>query len=217
MSQPDVTALVDSFIDYVTKIRDLNQIIDELFQNPSAQDIMNNTAPKFMMKMNGLVLNSVIGAMSRITEPATSHGHQNLTVRTVVKRLIWTDGRGSQAERIAQRCDCFHQQLKKGRDKLLAHNDLQTALAGKLFPFPLPPSIGKDVIVQLELLIELASEQYGLSKGRVVLCGDERQFIKALNDSLLFERTLKDCRLPRELRSDMLVWRLESGEKLFEA
>ena len=209
--QPSATtALVDSFVDHVTWIRGLDQIMDELFQNPAAQDIMDKTAPQFMMRMNRVVLNSTIGAMCRITEPARSRGQQNLTVRTIVKRILWNDGRDSQAERIAQRCDCYHQQLKKGRDKLLAHNDLKTALAGQWFPFPLPPSIGKDVIEQLERLIKLASEQCGLPPSRVVLRGDEHEFIKALNDSLLYKRALMDCRLPEELRTDMLLWRLES-------
>ena len=188
--------------------------MDELFQNPAAQDIMDKTAPQFMMRMNRVVLNSMIGAMCRITEPTRSRGQQNLTVRTIVKRILWTEGRDSQAERIAQRCDCFHQQLKKGRDKLFAHNDLKTALAGQWFPFPLPPSIDKDVIEQLERLIKLASEQCGRPSSPVVLRGDERKFIKALNDSLLYERTLNDPRLSEKLRSDMLLWRLDA--KLFD-
>ena len=90
----------------------------------------------------------------------------------------------------AQRCDCFYQQLKKGRDKLLAHNDLKSALDGQRFPFPLPQSIGKDVIEQLESLIKLAYEQFEKPGGSVILLGDEREFIRALNDSLLYERAL---------------------------
>lgn len=169
-----------------------------------------------MMKMNREVLNSVIGAMCRITEPAKSHGQQNLTVQAIVKGTQWTEGRDSEAKCIAQRCDGFYRQLKEGRHKLLAHNDLKIALDDQWSPFPLPPSIGKDVIEQLESLIKLAYEQYGIrGDGRVILLGDEREFIKRLNDSLLYERALKDCRLPKELQSDMIVWRLESSRELF--
>lgn len=132
-----------------------------------------------------------------------------------MKQIPWTEGRASQAERIAQRCDCFHQRLKKGRNKLLAHNDLKTALAGQEAPFPRPPSIGKDVIEQLELLIKLASEQCGLPSTRVVLRSDEREIIKALKDSLLYERALKDPRLPEELRTEMLLWRLDDIERQY--
>ena len=217
MNQPsDTTALIDSFAEHVLWIRGLNHIIREVFHNPAARDIMDKTAPQFMMRMNMVVLNSVIGAMCRITEPAKSHGQQNLTVRTIVKRTKWTEGRDSQAECIAQRCDCFYQQLKKGRDKLLAHNDLKTTLAGQPFPFPLSPSSGKDVIEQLEQLIKLAYEQFGKPWESVLLRGDEREILTALNDSLLYERALKDCRLPEELRTEMLLWRLESVKNLFD-
>jgi hypothetical protein len=154
--------------------------------------------------------------MCRITGPAKSHGQQNLTVQTIVKGTQWTEGRDSEAKRIAQRCDGFYQQLKEGRHKLLAHNDLKTALDEQRSPFPLPPSIGEDVIKQLESLIKLAYEQFEIpGDGRVILRGDELEFIKCLNDSLLYERVLKDCRLPKELRSDMIVWRFESSKELF--
>ena len=190
--------------------------MDEMFQNSAAQDIMDKTAPQFMMRMNRVVLNSVIGAMCRITAPAKSRGQQNLTVRTIVKRTQWTEGRACQAACIAQRCDCFYQQLKKGRDKLLAHNDLKTSLAGQRSPFPLSQSIGKDVIEQLERLIKLAYEQLGKPWGSPVLRGDEQEILRALSDSLLFQRVLKDQRLPRELKTDIRLWRSKSIEKLFD-
>ena len=97
-----------------------------------------------MKLMNRVTVNSLIGAMCRITEPASTHGQQNLTVRSIEKRLPWTDGRKLEAEQIAQRCDCLHRQLKKGRNKRLAHNDLNTILADT--GFPLPPKIAKEVI-----------------------------------------------------------------------
>ena len=217
MSQPSITvAHVKSFVDHVTFIRGLDRFMNELFQNRAAQAVMNETAPQFMMRMNGVVLNSVIGAMYRITEPAKSHGQQNLTVQTIVKGTQWTEGRDSEAKRIAQRCDGFNQQLKEGRHKLLAHNDLKTALDDQWYPFPLPSSICEDVIEQLESLIKLAYEQFEIpGDGKVILRGDEREFIKRLNDSLLYERVLKDSRLPKELRSDMIEWRFESSRKLF--
>ena len=217
MSQPSTTFVhVKSFVGHVTYIRGLDRIMNELFQNPAAQAIMNETAPQFMMKMNREVLNSMLAAMCRITEPAKSHGQQNLTVQTIVKGTQWTEGRDSEAKRIAQLCDGFYRQLKVGRDKMLAHNDLKTALDDQWSPFPLPPSIGKDVIEQLESLIKLAYEQFEQTwGGSVILLGDERELIKGLNDSLLYERALKDCRLPKELRTDMLVWRLESSKELF--
>ena len=216
MSQPSTTvAHIESFAEHVTAIRGLDRIINKLFHNPAAQAVMNETAPQFMLKMNREVLNSVIGAMCRITEPAKSHGQENLTVQTIVKGTQWTEGRDSEAKRIAQRCDGFYRQLKEGCDKLLAHNDLKTALDDQRSPFPLPPSINKDVIEQLESLIKLAYEQFGKTwGGSVILRSDERDFIKALNDSLLYERVLKDSRLPKELGTDMRLWRLEFSKTL---
>lgn len=43
--------------------------------------------------------------------------------------------------------------------------------------------------------------------------GDERCFIRDLNDSILYECALKDPRLSEELRSDMLLWRLKAAER----
>ena len=173
---------------------------------------MDRTAPQFMKLMNRVTVNSLIGAMCRITEPASTHGQQNLTVRSIEKRLPWTDGRKPEAEQIAQRCDCLHRQLKKGRNKRLAHNDLNTILADTGFPLPL--KIAKEVIDQLECLIELAYAQSGPPLGGVVLGGkgDVRDFKKALGDSVLYERALADPRLPEDLKTEMLLWRLEISE-----
>lgn len=74
MSQSEPTALLQSLVDHVTWIRGQDQIMNELFLNPTAQAIMDKTAPQFMMRMNRVVLNTMIGAMCRITEPARSRG-----------------------------------------------------------------------------------------------------------------------------------------------
>ena len=72
------------------------------------------------------------------------------------------------------------------------------------------------MIEQLEQLIKLAYEQFGKPPESVVLLGDEREILRALNDSLLFQRVLKDHRVPKELGTDIRLWRLESVEKLFD-
>ena len=202
------------FVQHVTWIRDLDRILDELFQNPSAQNIMEGTALDFMLKINILTHNSLINGLSRITEPAETHGHRNLTVEHLVGNIHWTEGRGVQAKEIAKRCKCFHRQLKEGRNKIGAHNDLETTLTDRTFP--LPENLCKQVIEQLECLMRLAHAQLGIGGGRVVLgaCGDVLDFRKAIGDSLLYDRALSDERMPRELKKDMSLWRLDLTRRM---
>lgn len=211
---PPIPDHIKSFVDHVTWIRGLARIVDELFQNPAAQDIMERTAPRFLKVMNHVTINSAIGAMCRITEPAKTFGQQNLTARSIVEETRWTDGRAQEAEQIAERCDCLHQRLKERRNKLLAHNDLDAILTDRRFP--LPADIAKKVIEQLELLIKLVFAQYGRAWSPVVLGGrgDVVSFRKALGDSLLYERALDDERLSKDLKTDMLLWRLDISEVL---
>ena len=49
---------------------------------------MDRTAPQFTKVINRVTVNAMIGAMCRITEPATTpRGQQNLTVRSIEKRI----------------------------------------------------------------------------------------------------------------------------------
>lgn len=195
--------VIRKFLEHVTAIRILDRIIDELFRNTSAREMMDRTAPEFMRWMNILTHNSLINGLCRITERAETHGNANLTVEHLVEAIDWTDSRDIQAQEITIRCKCFHRQLKKGRNKIGAHNDFDTALDDRRFE--LPKNICKQVIEQLECLMVLAHEQLGIGSRRVVLGanGDVLDFRKALGDSLLFDRALADERLPPDLRIDI--------------
>ena len=105
--------------------------------------------------------------MSRITESAEKFGNRNLTVEHVVGVVCWTEGRDVDATEIAEHCRLYHRQLKEGRNKIGAHNDLETTLTDRTYPFQ--ENLGKQVIEQLECLVKLAFEQLGLGDGRVVL------------------------------------------------
>ena len=214
MSSPSSPELIDMFIEHVTWIRGLDRIIDELFQNKTAQQIMEKTASDFMLLMNRLTVNSLLNSLSRITEPAQTFGKENFTVARVVDELVWTEGRDIEAQRIKQQCDGFHGRLKEGRNKRLAHNDLGTSLTNRRFP--LPENLPKEIIEQLESLIRIACEQHGRSGRPVTLGtdGDVIDFRIALGDSLLYRRALDDRRLPELMKEDMLLWRLELSDKL---
>ena len=213
-NSPSSTKLIDTFIEYVTRIRDLDRVIDELFQNTFAQHIMETTAYSFMRLMNELTVNSLLNSLSRITEPATTLGKENLTVERVVDEMVWTEGRDIKAQRIKERCDCFHELLKEGRNMRLAHNDLGTSLTDR--GFPLPEGLHKEAIEQLESLISIAYEQDGRSGTSVILLeeGDVIDFRKALGDSLLYRRALEDSRLPESMKEAMLLWRVDLSTKM---
>ena len=209
-----VPNVLQAFVEHVTWIRNLDRILDELFQNPVAQEIMDHTAREFMHVMNKLTVNSLWNSLSRITEPAQTFGHKNLSVERVVKEVTWTESRDIEARRIKERCDGFHGLVKEGRNKRLAHNDLGTSLTSR--GFPVPEKLHKEIIAELERLIRLASEQYGKPRRPVVLSaeGCVIDFRKALGDSLLYRRALDDPRLPESLTHDMRVWRLDLSRKM---
>ena len=219
---PSTTELIDTFIGHVTWIRDLDRIIDELFQNPVAQKIMEETARSFMLLMNKLTVNSLLNSLSRITEPAVTRKKENLTVERLVEKIVWTERRDIEAQRIKERCDCFHRLLKEGRNRRLAHNDLETSLTNR--GFPLSEDLHKEIIKELESLIRIACEQHGRSGRPVILgglgegekedVGDVFDFRKTLGDSLLYRRALDDPRLPESMKRDMLLWRLELSDKM---
>ena len=175
---------------------------------------MERTAYDFMLTMNTLTHNSLINGLSRITESAETFGRRNLTVEHVVGIVCWTEGRGVDAAEIAERCRSYHSQLKDGRNKIGAHNDLETTLTDRAFP--LPENLAKQVIKELECLVQLACEQLRMGDGRVVLGvgGDVFDFRRALGDSLLYDRALKDERLPSDLKMDMSLWRLDLTRRI---
>ena len=70
---------IKTFVEYVTGIRSLVRILDELFENPTAKEIMNKTAREFWFVMKRSTVNSLLMSLSLITERAETRKHKNLT------------------------------------------------------------------------------------------------------------------------------------------
>ena len=214
-SSATVPDFITIFVEYVTHIQILDRILDELFENPTAKEIMNTTAHRFWYRMKLLTVNSLLTDLSLITEHAETGKHQNLTVEYIIKTIEWTNGREQEAQEILTKCKGFYGKLKDGRNKRLAHNDLDSCLSDRAFP--LPSDIHKRVIKQLQSLIDLAYAQHGeLSGGPVTISvpGDVIDFRKTLGTPRLYERVLKDPRLPRDLKNDMSEWEFELSRQM---
>ena len=214
-SSATVPDLITTFVEYVTGIRILDRILDELFENLTAKEIMNNTAREFWFIMKRSTVSSLLTSLSLITEPAETQKHKNLTVEQIIKSIEWTNGREQEAQEILTKCEHSYYKLKDGRNKRLAHNDLDSCLSDRAFP--LPSDIHKRVIEQLQCLIDLAYAQHGENSGGPVVLGvpgDVMDFRKTLGTPLLYERVLDDPRLPSELKTDMLNWKLELSRQM---
>ena len=215
-SSATVPDFITKFVEYVTDIRVRDRILDELFENPTAKEIMNTTAQTFWSIMKRLTVNSLLRNLSLITEHAETGGkHHNLTVEYIIKTIEWTNGREQKAQEILTKCKGFYGKLKDGRNKRLAHNDLDSCLSDRAFP--LPSDIHKRVIKQLQSLIDLAYEQHGEPSGGPVIIsvpGDVMDFRKTLGTPRLYERVLKDPRLPRDLKNEMPRWELELSRQM---
>lgn len=111
----------------------------ELFEeSPRRIDLLNESAGTFFCIIRGVLLDEVQVCLSKLTDPASSGKHKNLSLEQLQSKLV-KYGDGTLVKECREILDKTHiqcQVFRVRRHKELAHLDLLTAL--KQLPQPLP-------------------------------------------------------------------------------
>jgi hypothetical protein len=117
------------------------KVFRDLYLNPSNLQVAREVARDFCVVVEGALLTSVIMALSRLTENATTGGRPNLSLRYLLDLLSTYPG----VQNLSGRCETQIQAtvatldpLRGFRNQVIAHRDRATALTMEPAELPIP-------------------------------------------------------------------------------
>ena len=111
------------------EISGIFELILSLFGGSGNIDLINRTTPTVFLHFHNALYDAVILKLAKITDPAKIGGFQNLSIDHLIQLLKDEDSPIiSQLEHSKMKINSFLPELRKIRNKRIAHNDLQTHL-----------------------------------------------------------------------------------------
>ena len=114
-------------------------VYKQLFDSSQEKiDLINRSAPQFFGIIQQIFFVDVVLGLSRLTDPAESSGHKNLSLQLVIDEfdnsglLELSSKLDSDYEKIEQECE----PIRKWRNKKISHSDFQTTLNVSDNPLP---------------------------------------------------------------------------------
>lgn len=101
-------------------------------------DLINQTASNFLVEFQWLVIDSMVLALSKLTDPAQMRGNYNLSFTYLADEIEKSDTNGVVGElrEILEELNTSVRHFREIRNKKIAHNDLAVALDSENSPLP---------------------------------------------------------------------------------
>ena len=98
--------------------------------SPERIEVLNWAAPSFFGLLDGILRHNVFMGIARLTDPPATSGHQNASLRTLLNALrsALTPSMFSDLDRNLADLERYCKPIRDVRDRLIAHDDLATAL-----------------------------------------------------------------------------------------
>ena len=178
-------------------------IYRQLFaHSPQRIDLLNECASMFFYTIQDILLGDVQVTLSKLTDPASTRGHDNLSLEQLQARVEAHGEPGLQAT-LRQILDNLHhkcQPFRTWRNKRLAHLDLTTTMQSMLNPLP---GISRQMIeealelvrrymntIEIHYLNSETGYQYFIMRGN-----DGDTLISMLKYGLRYEELVKERRI----------------------
>lgn len=161
-------------------------------------DLLNWAAPLFFALLDGILLHDIIMAIARLTDPSKTGRHQNASLENLLNKLVpslqsnlahqWR----SELKDLNAHCAL----IRKIRDRIIAHNDLGTAL--QYDPDPLPGisrAYIESVLEKIRKFIGDIEEHFrGIrtSHYHVFTCNDGESLIYALESAREYKKRTRN-------------------------
>lgn len=162
----------------------------ELFGNTSERvDLLNSAAPIFFGVLQFSSFDDILLHLARLSDPPTSFGHDNLTVR-MLPGLIVDYNLRNQVEKIIERVDQSCDFARQWRNRRLAHSDLPTIRNPELLPGASRQSVEDALLAFRELLntIELHYRSTEVGYELAIEPGGAEMLVYYIEQGLEFER-----------------------------
>lgn len=211
ISYTDETAkkIVEKFCDHVHRLVRIRHTFKVLFEDeqPSCRTLMEQTASSFFADLRSVLHEYLLLECAKITDPAATFNHENLTVAYLVENICWpkkqlislTDDNKDILKELKawqDKAQGFRRYIKCARDKYLAHLDATAVLSSKpLGEFP--EGEDKTFFDALQKICDITHEAcfgtiYGDMSPITLGGGDVISLRKTLNYAVAFKNALSE-------------------------
>ena len=101
-----------------------------LFDDNPNHEAHFKECPDFFYKLDILTQEYALQQVSKLHDPAIQRDSMNLSIDYMIRFGDWRD-KEQEVKRLASSLDKFRKSIKPARDKLLAHNDLESIMQGE--------------------------------------------------------------------------------------
>lgn len=134
-------------------------------------DLLNKSGSNVFQLLQKLIIDDVMMSLCRLSDPDRSMGHENASIRNVIKRVKenLSEGTKSEIEDLLSKLDEHMKNISILRNKALSHTDYEHALNSELLPRPTYDELEKSVLVVSRILGVLSSKLYNYSTSYIPL------------------------------------------------
>jgi len=118
--------IVQSFVTECEKVKMAHDLFSALFDpcDDRKRELLQSVAPKTFGDLNEILVGYMLLQFAKLTDPAKSMGHDNLTSNFIVEKLTWPPAVRDRLSAINTRLMAFRAQIIDYRTKRGAHLDL---------------------------------------------------------------------------------------------
>jgi transcriptional regulator with XRE-family HTH domain len=188
----DPRAIIDEFCiicEHAHMEYDLYVSLIEVDQH--SKDLCGSIAPMFFCDLSKILCEHMSIQFCRITDPAKTGKHANLTSSYIVEELPWPEAVHRQLYEVNDRLMIFRKFIEPARSKRIVHVDFsaQTNRVGPLGTFP--EAADRQFLRDLQEFIDIAYGHYNDGAPRpisVAMATDTHQLLRALGKSVVFDK-----------------------------
>jgi hypothetical protein len=189
-------AQVRAFCEYVVWLKSVHRIYVELFETERAERLLKQTALAFFSDINKVLIEYLLLAIARITDPAQTRADENFTVANLLQTIAWRAEIVPRLNELEGVLHEFRNHTKLARNKLIAHLDKRTFLGEEESVGAFPAGKDREALQALEDLCNLFhKESVGeiLGSISVGLVGDVGDLKTWLARGLAFDTQFRDA------------------------
>ena len=140
---------VNSFNNLVCHLLSIKYTFDVLFSANEKDSQLFSSAKIFFYEVHVIYINSIILNMSKLLDPKETSGKSNLSINYMVEKILEEKNR-QEIQPLLERLNAIKPNLKKSRNKIIAHSDLESIL--------LDQPLGGFTLIQQESFFEALIE-----------------------------------------------------------
>lgn len=131
-------ALLDKFFHVCNEAHEVwilrRTLIDD---NPQRDDLGDGHHARLMGSLSRILHEYILLQLGKLHDPAVDRGRKNLSIAYIVEYGGWNDATTERLRALARQLDSLDEQIRPARNRILAHNDLETMEKGEpLGKFP---------------------------------------------------------------------------------